>query len=398
MKRIVHLSTIPVWVMGEGSGMPSVMKTLKYYDDKGFSQLYIYPSDKNSVNKIFNNCKVVSIKIPQIFLNQKILKSYHLFNKSRFLYFFSAYPLKIKKIVKNFNPDLIYAHLQYMPLTAYSLFQRKKPIFVRYYGLVDTYKYISNGGFYRFEENLIPFRLNFSGYILVNDGTAGDLVASKRGVKKDKILFLMNGVDDFPILTKNEKDDLKNSLNLKKDKPIFLFLNRLTKLKGVKFFIDFLNNFKERDNVTFLIIGDGEDRENLLGFLNSKKIDYRYIKYVPQNQTYKYYQISDIFLSFNILSALNNPVLESIKNNTPVLSLKRGYNIDFLNDYIFCYENVEGMVESAKNYLHLLNKGDQEELMKIKNKLKDFEKNYIKSWDERMEKELDFIKERLKNV
>jgi len=37
-------------------------------------------------------------------------------------------------------------------------------------------------------------------------------------------------------------------------------------------------------------------------------------------------------------------------------------------------------------------------LMKIKNKLKDFEKNYIKSWDERMEKELDFIKERLKNV
>ncbi|HAF08383.1 TPA: hypothetical protein DCG82_08260, partial [candidate division WOR-3] len=199
--------------------MPSVMKTLKYYDDRGFSQLYIYPSDKNSVNKIFNSCEIVSIKVPQIFLKQKILKSYHLFNKSRFLYFSFIYTFKIKRIVKNFNPNLIYAHLQYMPLTAYFLFQRKKPIFVRYYGLVDTYKYIANGGFYRFEENLIPFRMNFSGYILVNDGTAGDLVALKRGVKKEKILFLMNGVDDYPILTEKEKGDLKNSLNIRKDKP-----------------------------------------------------------------------------------------------------------------------------------------------------------------------------------
>ncbi|HCP16602.1 MAG: hypothetical protein XD76_1356 [candidate division TA06 bacterium 32_111] len=378
--------------------MPSVMKTLKYYDDRGFSQLYIYPSDKNSVNKIFNSCEIVSIKVPQIFLKQKILKSYHLFNKSRFLYFSFIYTFKIKRIVKNFNPNLIYAHLQYMPLTAYFLFQRKKPIFVRYYGLVDTYKYIANGGFYRFEENLIPFRMNFSGYILVNDGTAGDLVALKRGVKKEKILFLMNGVDDYPILTEKEKGDLKNSLNIRKDKPLFLFLNRITKLKGITFFIDFLKNFKERDNVTFLVIGDGEEREVLLEFLNSKKIDYRYIRYVPQGQTYRYYQISDLFLSFNILSSLNNPVLESIKNNTPVLSLKRGFNIDFLNDYIFCYDDVEKMVEVAKNYLHLLKNNDEKELILIKERLKEFKKNYIKSWDERMEKELYFIKERLKNV
>ncbi|MDI6699911.1 MAG: glycosyltransferase family 4 protein [bacterium] len=374
------------------------MKTLKYYDDRGFSQLYIFPSDKNSIKKIFNSCEIVSIKVPQIFLKQKILKSYHLFNKSRFLYFSFIYTFKIKRIVKNFNPNLIYAHLQYMPLTAYFLFQRKKPIFVRYYGLVDTYKYIANGGFYRFEENLIPFRMNFSGYILVNDGTAGDLVALKRGVKKEKILFLMNGVDDYPILTEKEKGDLKNSLNIRKDKPIFLFLNRITKLKGITFFIDFLKNFKERDNVTFLVIGDGEEREVLLEFLNSKKIDYRYIRYVPQDQTYRYYQISDLFLSFNILSSLNNPVLESIKNNTPVLSLKRGFNIDFLNDYIFCYDDVEKMVEVAKNYLHLLKNNDEKELILIKERLKEFKKNYIKSWDERMEKELYFIKERLKNV
>ncbi|HAF08384.1 TPA: hypothetical protein DCG82_08265, partial [candidate division WOR-3] len=115
-------------------------------------------------------------------------------------------------------------------------------------------------------------------------------------------------------------------------------------------------------------------------------------------QTYRYYQISDLFLSFNILSSLNNPVLESIKNNTPVLSLKRGFNIDFLNDYIFCYDDVEKMVEVAKNYLHLLKNNDEKELILIKERLKEFKKNYIKSWDERMEKELYFIKERLKNV
>lgn len=381
--------------MGKSSGMPSVMKTLKFYDEKGFEQLYIYPSNKNSIETLFNNCKIESLKIPDIFLNQKYLKSYHIFNKLRFIYFLTVYPIKLKNIVKNFNPDFVYAHLQYMPLTSYILFQRRKPIFVRYYGLVDAYKYVLNKRFYKYEENLLPFRLNFTGYILVNDGTAGDEIAIKRGVDRKKILYLLNGIDEFPSLTQEEKIELKRNLKIE-EKPVFLFLNRLSKLKGVNLFLDFLENFQERARVTFLIIGDGEERENMLNFLDLKKIDYRYIKSVKQNETYKYFQISDLFLSFNILSTLNNPVLESIKNKTPVLSLKRGFKTEFMNDYIFSFDTIEQMADFAKFFLSI--RQDEEKIGEIKERLEKFEKFYIWSWEERMNREFDFVKERMKNV
>ncbi|MEJ5307379.1 MAG: glycosyltransferase [candidate division WOR-3 bacterium] len=395
MKKILHLSTIPVWVIGKNSGMPSVMKTLKYYDEKGFCQLYIYPSNKNSSKILFKNCKILSLKIPEIFLDQKHLKSYHLFNKLRFIYFSTIYPFKLKNVIKNFTPDFVYAHLQYMPLTSYILFRRKKPIFVRYYGFVDAYKYILNNRFYKFEENLLPFRLNLTGYILVNDGTGGDEIAFKRGVDRKKILYLINGVDDFPSLTEEEKFELKKDLKIK-EKPVFLFLNRLSKLKGVDLFMNFLEKFPEKKSVIFLIIGDGDERDNLLNFLDSKKIDYRYIGSVKQNETYKYYQISDLFLSFNVLSSLNNPVLESVKNETPVLSLKRGFKTEFMNDYIFSFDTVEEMVDFAKLFLSI--RRDQNEMNKIKDRIKNFEKHYLWSWEERMNTEFDFVKERLKNV
>ncbi|MEO0288313.1 MAG: glycosyltransferase family 4 protein [candidate division WOR-3 bacterium] len=395
MNKILHLSTIPVWVMGKSSGMPSVMKTLKYYDEKGFYQLYIYPSNKNFTEALFKNCRIVSLKIPEIFLNQKYLKSYHLFNKLRFIYFSTIYPIKIKNIIKNFNPDFVYAHLQYMPLTSYILFRRKKPIFVRYYGLVDAYKYVLSNRFYKFEENLLSFRLNLTGYILVNDGTAGDEIALKRGVDRKKILYLINGIDNFPSLTEEEKFELKKNLKIN-EKPVFLFLNRLSKLKGVDLFLNFLENFYERKSVTFLIIGDGDERENMLNFLDSEKLDYRYIRNVKQNETYKYFQISDLFLSFNVLSSLNNPVLESIKNKTPVLSLKRGFKTEFMDDYIFSFDTVEQMANFAKLFLSIIR--DQEEMNKIKVRLKNFEKNYIWSWEDRMNSEFVFVKERLKNV
>ncbi|MEO0237206.1 MAG: glycosyltransferase [candidate division WOR-3 bacterium] len=395
MNRILHLSTIPVWVMGKRSGMPSVMKTLKYYDEKGFYQLYIYPSNKNSIETLFKNCRIVSLKVPEIFLNQKHLKSYHLFNKLRFIYFSTIYPIKLKNLIKNFNPDFVYAHLQYMPLTSYILFRRSKPIFVRYYGLVDAYKYVLNNRFYKFEENLLSFRLNLTGYILVNDGTGGDDVAIKRGVDREKILYLINGIDNFPSLTEEERSELKKNLKIN-EKPVFLFLNRLSKLKGIDLFLNFLENFYERTSVTFLIIGDGDERDKMLKFLDSKKVDYRYIRSVEQNETYKYFQISDLFLSFNILSSLNNPVLESIKNETPVLSLKRGFKTEFMNDFIFSFDTVKEMSEFAALFLSI--RKDQNEMNKIKEKLKNFEKHYIWSWEERMNTEFVFVKERLKNV
>ncbi len=381
--------------MGKRSGMPSVMKTLKYYDEKGFYQLYIYPSNKNSIETLFKNCRIVSLKVPEIFLNQKHLKSYHLFNKLRFIYFSTIYPIKLKNLIKNFNPDFVYAHLQYMPLTSYILFRRSKPIFVRYYGLVDAYKYVLNNRFYKFEENLLSFRLNLTGYILVNDGTGGDDVAIKRGVDRKKILYLINGIDNFPSLTEEERSELKKNLKIN-EKPVFLFLNRLSKLKGIDLFLNFLENFYERTSVTFLIIGDGDERDKMLKFLDSKKVDYRYIRSIEQNETYKYFQISDLFLSFNILSSLNNPVLESIKNETPVLSLKRGFKTEFMNDFIFSFDTVKEMSEFAALFLSI--RKDQNEMNKIKEKLKNFEKHYIWSWEERMNTEFVFVKERLKNV
>ncbi len=82
--KILHLSTIPVWVLNKDAGMPSVKKTLQFYDELGYEQLYIYPNEKYEISNFGKNCKIVSIKIPQIFLKQKILKFYHI---SRHIHF-----------------------------------------------------------------------------------------------------------------------------------------------------------------------------------------------------------------------------------------------------------------------------------------------------------------------
>ena len=40
--KILHISMIPIWVMGKKSGMPTIQKMLDYYKRKGIKQIFLY--------------------------------------------------------------------------------------------------------------------------------------------------------------------------------------------------------------------------------------------------------------------------------------------------------------------------------------------------------------------
>lgn len=118
------------------------------------------------------------------------------------------------------------------------------------------------------------------------------------GVDEKKIFIAQNTADN-EIYNKevfeSEINKLKQSLKIE-DEKIILFVGRLSKEKGVDILLSAVENLKYKiNNLKFLIIGRGAEKENLENYCNKNKLDnVIFLDYVPNNQLYKYYALADI--------------------------------------------------------------------------------------------------------
>jgi glycosyltransferase involved in cell wall biosynthesis len=125
-----------------------------------------------------------------------------------------------------------------------------------------------------------------------------NVIKKEMKIEESKIYTIYNGVNLERFYPK-DKNELRRTYKISKDKFIILTVSRLKKIKGIDVFIYALNSvLKKFKNIELFIIGDGDYRKNLERLVH--KLDLQdYVKFlgnVPNDNLPNYYNLSDIFV------------------------------------------------------------------------------------------------------
>jgi len=143
----------------------------------------------------------------------------------------------------------------------------------------------------------------------------------KRGVKKNKIAVVYNGIDLTPYLQSVNIENKKNKLGIDKNATVIGTVARLTPVKGIHFLFQSIPSIlNHHPNSIFLIVGDGYIRKELEDFavktgINENIIFTGYRKDIPS-----LLKIFDIFVIPSLKEGFPYSILEAMAAAKPVVA------------------------------------------------------------------------------
>jgi len=299
------------------------------------------------------------------------------------------------------KPDLIYfdaANISIAYLT--SILFPKKIIILRVLG-VDPYlwsilkskRLISR--IYKF-----LFKGNFSAVIGTQDGSGTEFWLDKILNKKVPKYVLLNGVDSIINNNSTTNKELKIKKNNQK-KIVILFVGRLEEYKGIRIFVQAVINTIQisNKNIQAIIVGNGSLYEDMLDLIKSNACSENFIfmKNIPHTKVLHFHTISDIYVSTNKDGNLSNANLEAINSNDcMIIPLPRKNEfIDIETESLIgnsvVYFNINDNNDLTNKILYLVNNPNI--INNMKNKILKIKITFIKTWDERIEEELNILME-----
>ena len=306
--------------------------------------------------------------------------------------FFSFF--RFNRLLSKNNDQVFYVDRSNIIIAAILKLFYKRCVVVRILGIYPDQNKITKNIFskvYYFFE-YISYKINYDLVIGTQDGSGTEYYITKLMNKKTKKEVLINGTN---------KSQLHFQANNEKIK--FLFIGTLVESKGILELIQaFEKMVKFRGEIELKVIGKGPLEANLKDQITKSKID-DYIKllgHVSHSEINKYFQESDIYISLNKLGSLSNSVLEAISNGKCifVLSQDTDKKIDVFthNEFFPSYSVVKidrnNIVESlSKNVLYFLE--NKSEIKKYSKIMESIAEKKLRSWPERINKELEMIQD-----
>lgn len=159
-------------------------------------------------------------------------------------------------------------------------------------------------------------------------------VLTDYGVPSDHIVVIPTGIDMYSF-DKPIEWDLREEYNIKDEDKILLFVGRIAKEKNIDFLIKdvFKKVVQEEKNVKFVIIGDGNERENLEEIVVNSNLQQNVIFTGAQDRkrVIDAYKQSDLFIFASFTETQGLVVLESLASGTPVVALGKMGVYDLLS-------------------------------------------------------------------
>lgn len=377
-ERILHLSVFALWDLGKGKGRASTYLPIKGMVDAGYNVVYL----TNNNDQPSENCDGICVKhISTPFSDSRVFVQFLFWPITTLLFILRGIALCRKK-----KPAIIYSHATILAPAAYILSKIFKSKYVlRLYGL----------GKGQFRPFFFPSRvlvdsalaIHADKYILTNDGTDAEKYAIIHGVKKEKILFIRNGIN-----TKCEyvyKSELRNKY-VNEDEYLYLSVSRLSNWKHVDDIILQMPPLLRKGlKLKLLIIGDGPERENLENLIKANGLEDKVILLgsLKQEDVLEFGMAADVFISLNELSSMSNPVFEAMLTKCAVVALDRGTTKDLIKDGIngFLIDNVDELPI-------VLEKLNHEKIEDVGNRARQTILDEFQTWEERIETELQALK------
>ncbi|MDC3130455.1 glycosyltransferase family 4 protein [Bacteroidota bacterium] len=228
--------------------------------------------------------------------------------------------------------------------------------------------------------------------VVVTDSFKKYLI-EEHSIKDKKIGVFKNGINLDLIndqLSFNSKYlRTKHALN---DKILISYAGTIGLAHAIRFILDATQKITN-NNIHFLFIGDGAERDNLIEYSKSlKKRNITFLKSVSREEAFKYISMTDFSLvnlkkSDEFLKVIPSKIFENIAHHKPILLGLNGEAEDLIKHYDVgvCFDP-----ENTGSFLNAIEKVQEIDLTNFKTKcqimLKDFNRKKI------AQKMLDFIK------
>lgn len=183
------------------------------------------------------------------------------------------------------------------------------------------------------------------------------------------------------------KNISKKRLGLEEDKIYLIGVGRLVARKGFDFLIKSLVRLNNK-KVHVLIIGEGPEKENLIGLATRLKVidQIKFLGFVSEEKKFQYLDNSDIYVLSSVHEGFGIVLQEAMQVGLPIIATDNGGQVDFVKDnengFLVKFGDEIGMAEKIEKLLSdkkLRDKMKKNNLNKIKEfKLKNIAEQYLR--------------------
>tara|TARA_B100001287_G_scaffold162475_1_gene136567 strand:+ start:3042 stop:4208 length:1167 start_codon:yes stop_codon:yes gene_type:complete len=186
---------------------------------------------------------------------------------------------KLQKIIKDFKPDIVHTHASKAGAigrnAAYNL--GTKQIYHTFHGHVfHSYFGILKSNIYKNIEKNLAKKSNK--IIAISDIQKHELSNVHKICSEDKIEVIPLGFDltKFNDVNNEKRKKFRDEWNIKQNEIAIGIIGRLVPIKNHKFFIDIIEKIvlQTKKKIRFFIVGDGEEKLNLINYSISKNIEF----------------------------------------------------------------------------------------------------------------------------
>jgi glycosyltransferase involved in cell wall biosynthesis len=230
----------------------------------------------------------------------------------------SIFPLfLILRLIGKIKPDII--HVQAPNFFSCSAIPaaklRKIPIIATVHRAeVDT---IANPTFF-FRKHALA---RFNKIIAVSNYTKS--LALKAGASESQINVIYNSCDERFFFYGREKNVLRKKLNFRSDDRIILFVGNLIRRKGLSLLMESLNLLRDKiPDFLALIVGEGEDLQNLKSMVNKYGLNRNVIFYgrISKTKLSDLCALADVFVLPSTSEGHSVALLEAMASGLPIVA------------------------------------------------------------------------------
>jgi len=333
-----------------GGGERLLLDQAKVFRDKGIEYVIVCLNRSSEFEKFLNQENIKYFNLTDIEFKQTPTRKEYLFLFFKLL----SKIFKLRKLIQKENPNILLSNgfpaVFLVPLSV--LFLKAKPkIFYVHHSQKQKENFLTR-------KIYLWFLKRYEKIIAVSSATADSLKAVFPEIK-EKILIIPNGIDTKRFEIKESKEELRKKLNLP-DGILGICVGRLTPFKNQKFLIKVAKEIK-RNDFYILIVGDGDEYENLKKEIEKEKLEdrVRLLGFIPSNEIPYYLKASDIFLYPSLKEGFSVVILEVMASGLPAVIFKNIYSEE-LGKNILVANNEEEFVSYARQLVE--NKSYREEL------------------------------------
>ncbi|OIO19925.1 MAG: hypothetical protein AUJ23_01230 [Candidatus Magasanikbacteria bacterium CG1_02_32_51] len=252
---------------------------------------------------------------------------------------------EIKKIAKDFQPDIVHCH------SSAAAFFTRLAIQGKYKTIYTAHGWGFNIGMNSIVRFLVLLTEKFNAkytdkYICVSKFVK-KLGMKYKLAKEDKFVVIYNGINKT---TDNRQQTTDNS------KIRLMFVGRLAEPKRPEMIIEVIGNFEKeiQDKIQLTIIGDGKKKEFLQNLAKEKKVDVIFAGNLERNKVIDELVKSDIFVFVSAWEGFPYTILEAMSVGLPVIASNVGGISEVVDNTVGrLVEN--GSIQIAQALLELIN-------------------------------------------